>query len=66
MNIFNGIIGLAKNIFGVDQASQQLVTDRLKICNQCDLKCGARCAMCGCYIFLKAKLESEECPIEKW
>lgn len=41
---------------------------RLKICNKCPSlsKNSGRCEVCGCFVFLKVKLDFEECPVGKW
>jgi hypothetical protein len=49
---------------------------RLKLCNTCPerlkssnnnpLNKFSRCPLCGCFIRLKAKLETEGCPLGDW
>ena len=49
---------------------------RLTICNECPerleyskgktLKKLSRCPECGCILSLKAKLDTEECPLGDW
>lgn len=41
---------------------------RLDICEACPEYDAAqnRCRKCGCFNSLKAKLESQKCPLEKW
>lgn len=43
---------------------------RLDICANCHRK-GRRfgkdiCTLCGCFLDLKTKLKTEECPLSKW
>lgn len=50
--------------------------ERLELCNSCPERLEAnkgnaltkfsRCPECGCFIRLKAKLETEECPLGDW
>ena len=54
---FNGII-----------ASPDVYWDRIAICNGCERydTPTKRCMECGCFLSLKAKLTTEECPLGKW
>ena len=40
--------------------------DRLKATNGKSLKKTSRCPLCGCFISLKAKLSTENCPADDW
>jgi hypothetical protein len=42
--------------------------ERLSICNSCPelFKPTWSCKKCGCFMKVKARLESSECPIGKW
>ena len=40
---------------------------RLDTCLNCDhLATLNECAICGCPVFDKAKMETEKCPLNKW
>lgn len=39
---------------------------RMEICNGCDRKQGDQCLQCGCRLSVKARWESEACPLGKW
>lgn len=41
---------------------------RLDICRSCDrlLRLTGQCKECGCFVFLKTKIKSQHCPINKW
>lgn len=41
---------------------------RIKTCRSCDhlIKITNTCKKCGCFMILKAKLESASCPVGKW
>ncbi len=68
--IVKGIMGIAKATMGIDKTLQELYIQRLKICNNCDFciknENKIKCGKCGCNLKLKAKINSEECPIGKW
>lgn len=50
--------------------SQEEYDRRLTICRSCPeyQPCGPRCRKCGCFLQVKARLESEsgQCPLKKW
>jgi hypothetical protein len=39
---------------------------RLAICRGCQFFQAMRCLKCHCFLSLKARLETEHCPIAKW
>ena|SRR5579862_815334 len=42
---------------------------RLAVCHKCTEKYipeSKRCAACGCYVEIKARMASEDCPLGKW
>ncbi|MAO20340.1 MAG: hypothetical protein CMJ25_06260 [Phycisphaerae bacterium] len=39
---------------------------RLSICKKCTHYTSGRCSICGCILKYKTKMETEECPINKW
>jgi len=47
-------------------ASSDEVATRLKVCEVCPNKSGARCTLCGCFLTLKAGLLASTCPAGKW
>lgn len=56
--------------------SKEEFKERLSLCNSCPERlkdCGnnkltkfSRCPECGCFIYLKARLKTEECPLGDW
>jgi hypothetical protein len=42
--------------------------DRMNICEECDkyFRLTKQCKECGCFMFLKARIASMSCPINKW
>ena len=56
--------------------SREEYQKRLKLCNDCPerlkesdgkpLTKFSRCPECGCFLRLKARLETEECPLGDW
>lgn len=39
---------------------------RLVACADCPRKKGAKCEECGCFLSLKSRLATEDCPLGKW
>jgi hypothetical protein len=39
---------------------------RIAFCDDCEHFKESRCYLCGCYMKVKAKLEAQRCPAEKW
>ncbi len=62
----SGITGVAKALAGVDAASPEIEGLRLSKCEPCEHNqpgvLGRYCHLCGCYIDLKVKVASEQCP----
>ena len=56
--------------------SKEKLIERLTLCNSCHerlkdsndkpLTKFSRCPECGCFLRLKARLETEECPLGDW
>jgi len=56
--------------------SKKELIERLSLCNSCPerlkdsegkpLTKFSRCPECGCFLRLKARLETEECPLGDW
>lgn len=76
----SGAVGLAKNVLGIEQVSDDVWAARLNACRSCahlqrfqaalppsaDLGLLDRCQLCGCPVKEKAKLAGEECPAGLW
>jgi hypothetical protein len=71
-NIVSQMSNLAKDLHRVVLsgepivASEETIKARMDICNACEFYKNSRCAKCGCFMEVKAKLRSLECPIGKW
>lgn len=74
-HILKGIIGITKATLGIDKTSECDYNRRRRICMECphlnikqtsNMTAKKVCGKCGCNIDLKAKINSEHCPIEKW
>lgn len=64
-NLTSAITNFVKN--GLKIATKEVFEARLKICNDCQYKTKDwRCSQCGCYLSVKARAESEKCPVGKW
>jgi len=48
--------------------SKEKIQEREKICMECSKfnKESKRCYLCGCYMEVKWKFKSSECPIKMW
>jgi hypothetical protein len=52
----------------VEYASEDLADKRFDICKSCPelIKPTHQCKKCGCFMYLKTKLEKATCPLGKW
>ena len=50
------------------RSDEELIQERLAICNECPWldKRTIRCRQCGCFMKLKSTLKQASCPLEKW
>ena len=48
--------------------SDEVHKERLDICYSCEhlFKPTKQCKKCGCFVFAKSKISSEQCPELKW
>ena len=54
---------------GMKKVSQKEMSRRIDICKGCEFFTDGEhpsCSKCGCYMNIKARWESEHCPIDKW
>lgn len=65
--VINIIKGWYFKLFG---KKQSLADIRLDICNTCEHKIktslGEACSQCGCILDAKARVEDEQCDLDKW
>lgn len=56
----------AKN--GFKNTTDDMKKNRLEICDNCEffIRDHKRCGKCGCFVEVKAKWESNHCPVGKW
>jgi hypothetical protein len=47
-------------------AAEKLAETRLEICRKCQFYSNHRCAKCGCFMFIKARIRGMKCPIGQW
>lgn len=74
LKIKSSLAETAKNASNAIIKNKKITSDsqdtnqRLGICNKCPklTKATGRCDLCGCFVFLKVKLDFESCPIGKW
>jgi len=48
------------------KAPEELYEQRLAVCRECDLLLEGMCRSCGCYVELRAAVEKNRCPWERW
>ena len=48
------------------KANDDLYEERLLVCKSCDYLLDGMCRACGCFVELRAKIEANVCPYEKW
>jgi len=63
--------GLAGSMVNWTKAGMPLTTpdtlqNRLTTCDACDLYKKPICSKCGCLVFVKARLQTSQCPEGKW
>jgi hypothetical protein len=64
VNFKNALIKRIKNEFV--NVTPENYEARLKVCENCPSNKNWRCQECGCFITLKAKWGTEDCPQKKW
>lgn len=47
-------------------AERSVIDFRVATCKQCKFMKSSRCQACGCYIVVKAGMDAEKCPKDKW
>lgn len=60
-NVVAGAVGSGQIV-----AQTALIERRVAVCKGCGNLQGVRCSVCGCFIQLKAGLQSASCPLKKW
>lgn len=48
------------------KASKEIYEERLKICKQCDYLAEGMCRACGCFVELRAAINTNVCSYSKW
>ena len=51
---------------GMHAAEPELLDSRLDVCATCDQRTDSRCAVCGCFVEVKASWQTQDCPLAKW
>jgi len=46
--------------------NNEIRKNREDICNSCSSKNGTRCGECNCFLILLRKINSANCPLNKW
>jgi len=51
----------------LDLTPKEQYKERLTTCETCPhITPLQRCALCGCFVIVKAKVKSQECPAGRW
>jgi hypothetical protein len=52
----------------VENVSEEIANERLAICKQCPTYYPpfGTCLKCGCFMIVKVKLQSADCPENRW
>jgi hypothetical protein len=69
VNLARAAANEAKAIFsGALAVPQESIASRMETCRACEhFICDQnRCALCGCFAALKARMRSQHCPVGKW
>jgi hypothetical protein len=53
-----------KNGFHI--ANEELQQKRKNVCELCEFYINGRCGKCGCFMAVKARLQTSSCPEGKW
>lgn len=61
-NMFTYIANLDEEI----KASPELYEERLAICKNCERLISGMCNACGCFVEMRAAINSNNCPYDKW
>lgn len=64
------LISSVQSIVSGDEflANEVIQQDRMDVCRMCDRysERRKRCKECGCFLEVKVKFASSECPLNKW
>lgn len=64
---FKGILEGAWNTVFVKESIEKVHDERMMICGSCEHKTAKKtCGICGCFLEVKTRCLSCECPIKKW
>ena len=61
-NLHTYIANLEEDI----KADPMLYEERLSVCQGCDLLADGMCRACGCFVELRAVIQKNVCPYDKW
>lgn len=56
------------NYFGEPRATKEEAERRFAICQECPeiIELTSTCSKCGCFMYIKTKIERAACPLGKW
>ncbi len=63
---FENLHAYIANLDETVKVEEDLYEKRLSVCKNCDLLTDGMCRGCGCYVELRAIMQKNTCPYEKW
>ena len=49
-----------------ERSSEDLIRERIRVCDECDKNTAGTCLACGCYCAVRAMKKDSACPKKKW
>ena len=63
---FENMFAYIENLDEEIKASPELYEERLAICKTCERLISGMCNACGCFVEMRAAINSNNCPYDKW
>ena len=59
---YDEIMRVVESLSEDERADESIAQKRLAFCRECDNLISGMCLKCGCYVEIRARLKSSECP----
>lgn len=63
---FENLYAYIQNLDEEIKVNEEIYEERLTLCKECDLLADGMCRACGCFVELRAALNKNACPYDKW
>jgi len=63
---FENMFTYIRNLDETIKSSSQLYEQRLEVCKTCERLMSGMCNACGCFVEMRAAIDHNKCPYEKW